>query len=87
MPITTDQIVRKLGFSSVTNKEYVEHIRSVKHEFLRRDHTDVLAGPKALKDEGQTVVWERGLELLCEEYPEIWHIGRFSGSGERRSYA
>ena len=79
--------MRKLGFSNVTNKEYVEHIQSVKHEFLRRDHTDVLAGPKALKDEGPTVVWERGLELLYEEYPEIWDIGRFSGPGELRSYA
>ena len=57
-------IVRRLGFKSSTDEEYVDHVRSVKHEFLRRDHTDVLLGPQALEDSGRVVVWEQRLELL-----------------------
>ena len=85
--VTTAQIVRWLGFKSSTNKEYVDHVWSVKHEFLRCDHTVVLLGPQALEDAGRVVVWEQGLELLSKAYPEMWDIGRFSGPGERRTHA
>ena len=54
--ITTAQIVRRLRFKSSTDKEYADHVRSVKHEFLRRDHTDVLLGLQALDDSEWVVV-------------------------------
>ena len=82
--VSTEELLRKLGFTSTNSAEYIEHVRSVKYDFLRCDHSTILPGPAALKDARTLLAWETGLNDLYETYPGP---GRFSDLGERRTYA
>ena len=83
--VSTEALLRKLGFTSTNSAEYIEHVRSVKYDFLRRDHSTILPGPAALKDAGTLLAWETGLNDLYETYPDRWGPGRFSDLGERQT--
>ena len=87
MTITTDGTAQKIGFKNAKDKAYLNYVRIVKTEFIRRDHLEILPGPHALKESGTLVAWEAGLNSLYEKYPERWGPERFSDLGERRNYA
>ena len=86
--ITTIGLATRLGFNGPNDPDYVEHVRSVKYEFLRRDNDHLLAGPQSMKRLGQLAAWEIGIDRLCEAYPELWGEDRFSADlGARHDYA
>ena len=68
--VSTEELLRKLGFTSTNSAEYIEHVRSVKHDFLRRDYSTILSSPAALKDAGTLLTWENELNNLYETYPD-----------------
>ena len=85
--VSNDELVRKLQLGSVNSKEYTEHVRSVKFEFIRRDHIELLPGPHALRAKGDHLTWETGLNLLYQAYEDVWAEDRFADRAERRAYA
>lgn len=89
MVMTGDDIAKKLGYDSTNAAEYAEHVQSVKREFLRRDHQDLLEGPKAIRDKtGSNLIWELGLDDFYKKYDEMWSLDRFGNNASaRRTYA
>ena len=89
MVLTGDDIAKKLGYDSTNAAEYAEHVQLVKHKFLRRDHQDLLEGPKAIRDEtGSNLIWELGLDDFYKKYDEMWNLDRFGNNAwARRTYA
>ena len=89
MGMTGEDIAIKLGFDSTAAAGYIEHVQSVKRDFLRRDHPDLLEGPKAIKDNtGSLLIWEQGLEDFYKIYNEMWSLTRFGNSAvTRRNFA
>ena len=89
MGITGDAIAKKLGYESCSAVGYAEHVRAVKHEFLRRDYPNLLEGPRAIMDRtGSNLIWEQGLEDLYSRYPKVWDVKHFGNSAAaRRPYA
>ena len=89
MVMTGDDIAKKLGYDSTNAAEYAEHVQSVKRECLRRDHQDLLEGPKAIRDKtGSILIWELGLDDFYKKYDEMWSLNRFGNNASaHRTYA
>ena len=81
MGITEDAIAKKVRYESYSVVGYAEHVRAVKHEFLRRDYPNRLEGPRAIMDRtGSNLIWEQGLEDLYSRHPKVWDVKHFGNS-------
>ena len=80
---------RNWGTTIASTPDYSQHVHSVKHQFLRRNHQNLLEGPLKIKETtGSLLIWEQGLEDFYVKYDEKWNVQHFGGSvGIRRPYA
>lgn len=86
--VSGEDIAIQLGFGSCSDPAYLEYVHDVKHEFLRREHPELLEGPQAMaRGKGSQLDWEKGLDSFYEKYSSIWLVDNFGSAGNRRLYA
>ncbi|KAL0630436.1 hypothetical protein Q9L58_010717, partial [Maublancomyces gigas] len=86
--VSGKEIVRRLGFKSVTSPEWKAFIAQFRKEFLE-PREEICRGYHYFLNTGNRIAWDQCIQQMFGQYPEIWAQTRFPGEGgvkERSQY-
>src|SRR5258706_15203462 len=85
-PISGQEIVEALGFTSESSPEWKAFVGPFKKNFLG-PREDIQKGFQYFDQRGDKTPWDACIQEMFNTYPDVWHLNKFPGpfSGRNRA--